>query len=342
MSIREKLFCFDLRWSRKLRIAASRLEPSWLPGMWLGKTERPDEHLIATETPVVAARSVARRPEDERRDSEALVGLEPALCYVKLKQACALQTVRRGYIPRAMWARHGMTSGCPSCLELGPQHTEDCRERCTKIWAEEARLMSLPAHQMPVEPPGAQPAQPDEGGRAAAEPIVSGSSRDPPAAHSAPASAPAAVLPGVPEPMAVDGSEVQQGIKRQASGEPERDCAMESRCEAPARSWNSVGRCEIVGLSVLQGGPDTSAMWMMAQEAIDEVEYEQFGDYWDMSHKEKGLWPLPEIIVYNSRSGGSWTAPKCSWAESASSKTWSPTTCTTSWMRTSRGRRGAA
>lgn len=46
--------------------AHSALEPTWPSRMWLGKTEKSDEYLIAMETMVVTARNGARRPDEER------------------------------------------------------------------------------------------------------------------------------------------------------------------------------------------------------------------------------------------------------------------------------------
>lgn len=57
------------------RTGTDKLEPRWVVGLWVGKVESSDEHLILTSTGIVRTRSVMRKPEPERFDQAVYLSM---------------------------------------------------------------------------------------------------------------------------------------------------------------------------------------------------------------------------------------------------------------------------
>eukprot|EP00971_Amphidinium_carterae_P341162 6479842-Amphidinium_carterae.1 len=114
---------------------ANKLEPRWMRGVWLGKLETTDEHIIGTETGLsgrVTSRSVMRRPESRRWDAKFL---QKIICSTwaptaSMDPPVAAPTQR--YITRAIIDRLGATAGCPACEGKAGPHTRACRENFEK------------------------------------------------------------------------------------------------------------------------------------------------------------------------------------------------------------------
>ena len=62
----EVMQLFEQLWYKEPSRSGAKLEPRWLPALWLGKSEKSDEHLLLAETDVVRAPAVTRIPEERR------------------------------------------------------------------------------------------------------------------------------------------------------------------------------------------------------------------------------------------------------------------------------------
>ncbi len=51
----------------------SKLDPRWYKGIWLGKAEGSDEHIVATREKVWRTRAIRRRPDSERFPVEEIL-----------------------------------------------------------------------------------------------------------------------------------------------------------------------------------------------------------------------------------------------------------------------------
>ena len=139
-------------------------EPRYEDGIWLGMDVRTTEVLIGTPSGIVRARSVRRRPEEERFSAQELLKISgtpwnptPGIDARQLSAAALLPpevitdegladdpppppvepglTGRRTQLKKSDFEAHGYTPGCPGCSKLEYDgiartgHNEICRKR---------------------------------------------------------------------------------------------------------------------------------------------------------------------------------------------------------------------
>ena len=139
-------------------------EPRYEDGIWLGMDVRTTEVLIGTPSGIVRARSVRRRPEEERFSAQELSNISgtpwnptPGIDARQLSAAAVLPpevitdevladdpppppvepglTGRRTQLKKSDFETHGYTPGCPGCSKLEYDgvarsgHNEICRKR---------------------------------------------------------------------------------------------------------------------------------------------------------------------------------------------------------------------
>ena len=93
----------------------NKAEIRGVEGLWLGKVEECDEHIIAPldGSPAVKVRSVRRSPNETRWNAKAI---QECKCYPwaasgERMLATGIQT-RRRYIPRGLVREHGASENC--------------------------------------------------------------------------------------------------------------------------------------------------------------------------------------------------------------------------------------
>ena len=150
----------EVVWARDLA-SASKLEARWIPGVWVGKADLSDEHLIATRGQTKLVRSIRRRPEAERFSLEEVNSFAGMPWDLKEKVygvprpplLLAAPEVPRGvvgvpagsdvfpavegdaqssrvlYITKALTDKYGLTPGCARCMSGSGVHSGECRAR---------------------------------------------------------------------------------------------------------------------------------------------------------------------------------------------------------------------
>ena len=111
----------------------TKLDDRWRTAIWLGKSDRSDEHIIGWETGAVLARSVRRNVEGKRWNERALNMVTGTSWYPRPGKV----VVRKRYITRALIERHGPTEDCGGCFLKSQQHSERCRARFELLCAGE-------------------------------------------------------------------------------------------------------------------------------------------------------------------------------------------------------------
>ena len=82
----------EIVWARRpyATVADKKLEGRWLSGVWLGKTEMSDEHLIADEKRTWRARAVRRKPEEDKFDDKILQTFKGAPWDMEANAGCEI------------------------------------------------------------------------------------------------------------------------------------------------------------------------------------------------------------------------------------------------------------
>ena len=111
----------------------TKLDDRWRTAIWLGKSDRSDEHIIGLENGAVLARSVRRKVEGKRWNERALKMATGTPWNPRPGEVVA----RRRYITRALVERYGPTEDCGACFRKSQQHTERCRARFDLLCAGE-------------------------------------------------------------------------------------------------------------------------------------------------------------------------------------------------------------
>ena len=101
------------------------LDDRWRTAIWLGKSDRSDEHIIAVDTGAVLAPSVRRKAEGKRWSERALKLVTGTPWNPRPGEV----VMRRRYITRALVERYGPTEDCGACFRKSQQHSERCRAR---------------------------------------------------------------------------------------------------------------------------------------------------------------------------------------------------------------------
>ena len=125
--------------------APGKMEPKTAVGVWLGKSNTSDEHLVGTPQGIRRCRSCYRRPEGKRWDKTVLDRMrgtpwqpkgEPTA--VRGQPPTPGTPGRRGVcITLERQIEHGATPGCPGCNTVygdNPKpHSPECRARFEKL-----------------------------------------------------------------------------------------------------------------------------------------------------------------------------------------------------------------
>ena len=86
----------------------TKLDDRWRTAIWLGKSDRSDEHIVGLETGAVLARSARRKVEGKRWNEQPL----KMVTGTPWKSRPGDVVVRRTYITRALIERYGPTADC--------------------------------------------------------------------------------------------------------------------------------------------------------------------------------------------------------------------------------------
>ena len=111
----------------------TKLDDRWRTAIWLGKSDRSDEHIIGVDTGAVLARSVRRKAEGKRWHERALKMVTGTPWNPRPGEV----VTRRRYITRALVERYGSTEDCRACFRRSQQHSERCRARFELLCAGE-------------------------------------------------------------------------------------------------------------------------------------------------------------------------------------------------------------
>ena len=111
----------ELVWAREVS-PASKMSARWVSGVWLGKAELSDEHLVGTRTKTQLVRSIRRRPEAERFNLEELGRYAGMPWDLKEKgEDEPMQPVAQpGVLPAAAAAVPAVVAGIPAGSEAVP------------------------------------------------------------------------------------------------------------------------------------------------------------------------------------------------------------------------------
>ena len=127
----------------------TKLDDRWGTAIWLGQSDRSDEHIIGLETGAVLARSVRRKVEGKHWNERALKMVTGTSWNPPLGEV----VVRRRYITRALVERYGPTEDCGACFRKSQQHSERCRARFELLCAREDGPVEARAQEGQPAPP---------------------------------------------------------------------------------------------------------------------------------------------------------------------------------------------
>ena len=116
----------------KLAGAQPKLAKRWEKGIWLGKRNSTDEHILGTEIGTTVARTIQRRPEEHRWSQDTFRNLSATPSSPKGDMHPSMGP-RARYITRAIMDRLGRTERCQACAGVGKHHSEECRFRFDKL-----------------------------------------------------------------------------------------------------------------------------------------------------------------------------------------------------------------
>ena len=127
----------ELVWYRiAARVSAGRgkYEPRFAQGIWVGKSEVDDSHLVIdVERGVQKARTVRRMPQEFRWNADRLMEIRVTPWSTKQPREAIESAKRNMYITERMIDAHGTTDSCPKCTDGKGQHSQACRERFERI-----------------------------------------------------------------------------------------------------------------------------------------------------------------------------------------------------------------
>ena len=144
-----------------VRGAMAKLEPRWITGTFLGRTDESDEVIVGTAAGIEFARSFRRRTSNKQWERDAFttfigVPWNPRVLAVEAPMASS----KRRYITKAFIRQHGETPGCAACLGTASQHTAKCRERFERM------INPSATEEVPATPSPADEIQQPDGGAA--------------------------------------------------------------------------------------------------------------------------------------------------------------------------------
>ena len=143
-------------WYKLPKVAdLTKLDDRWRTAIWLGKSDRNDEHIIGVDSGAVLARSVRRKAEGKRWSERALKLVSGTPWNPRPGEV----VMRRRYITRALVERYGRTEDCGACFRKSQQHSERCRARFERLCAGEDGPVEARAQEVTQAP--SDPAAPN-------------------------------------------------------------------------------------------------------------------------------------------------------------------------------------
>ena len=133
----------------------TKLGDRWRTAIWLGKSDRSDEHIIGLETGTELARSVRRKVEGKRWNETALRMVTGTPCNPRPGEV----VVRRSYIMRALIERYGPTEDCGGCFRRVINIRNDAEHDLNSCAQEKMGLSEVRAQEEQAAPP--DPAAPN-------------------------------------------------------------------------------------------------------------------------------------------------------------------------------------
>ena len=133
-----------------------KLMPCWDLGVWIGKINDSDEHILLTPFGSKRARSIRRLPETSKWNTgflQTVRGLpwNPMKTEVEKVTTVDIGKAKRWYITRAVVVESGETPGCLGCTGIQKFHDENCRKRFERIYLHTA---GVPTPAMPIPESG--------------------------------------------------------------------------------------------------------------------------------------------------------------------------------------------
>ena len=121
-----------------------KLMPRWDLGVWVGKVNDSDEHVLLTPFGSRRSRSIRRLPETSKWNADFLtvrgVPWNPMEAEVEKVSTVDIGKSRRLHITRAMITESGQTPGCFGCMGVQEAHDENCRKRFERIYLHTAAV----------------------------------------------------------------------------------------------------------------------------------------------------------------------------------------------------------
>jgi hypothetical protein len=128
----------EVVWWKRPQLQQAKLEARWLSGLWVGKVDSSDEHMIIMKDKVEKCRAIRRKSDADRWDKkifEESTARPWTNSGLRTDEARIVQ--RRKYITSASVARHGKTAGCKACDGQSKTHSAACRKRCDGLFETE-------------------------------------------------------------------------------------------------------------------------------------------------------------------------------------------------------------
>ncbi|CAK0850029.1 unnamed protein product, partial [Prorocentrum cordatum] len=106
--------------------SAGKMEARWDKGIWPGKANVSDEHMIGTPRGSIFSRSIARRPDEKRWNKHLFGQIARAPSGPKATLLAAEPVLGPRNLTKAILARLGRAPGCPACDETGQCNAAEC------------------------------------------------------------------------------------------------------------------------------------------------------------------------------------------------------------------------
>ena len=116
----------------------SSLDARWTTAIWLGKSWKTNEHIIAVGNDVRLARSVRRKITSKRFNRKMLQNVLVTPWKPRLEPTTQPNRPRR-YITKAYITKYGPTPECGGCVGRTINHSDTCKARFLRIFEEEDR-----------------------------------------------------------------------------------------------------------------------------------------------------------------------------------------------------------
>ena len=156
-------------WFKDPAKAHAKFDERWASGVWVGRVDRSDEHILLTANGAQRVRSIRRKEEMERWGLEELNTVRGSPWDPKgdgRDQEQGIASSRKRYITQAAVAKYGPTKGCLACMGESGTHPPRCRARFDDLFAAESRAMEGSA----MGSAAASSAEPASAGTASAAP----------------------------------------------------------------------------------------------------------------------------------------------------------------------------